>query len=141
MQGYYKDPDATEAILKDGVLHTGDLGHFDENGLLHVTGRKKEILVFPDGTKLYLPEYEAKLRTVLPDRDFAVIESKGAPALFLRGKESEREAVSAALEPVMRELPLARRLNAVYFDPAPLPRTATGKIQRWMIQKKVGNIT
>ena len=141
MQGYYKDPDATEAILKDGVLHTGDLGHFDENGLLHVTGRKKEILVFPDGTKLYLPEYEAKLRTVLPDRDFAVIESKGAPALFLRGKESERAAVSAALEPVMRELPLARRLNAIYFDPAPLPRTATGKIQRWMIQKKVGNIT
>lgn len=137
MQGYYKDPAATEAVLRDGVLRTGDLGHFDETGLLHVTSRKKEILVFPDGTKLYLPEYEARLRSALPERDFAVVELKGAPALVLRGTEAEREAVTQALEPLMRELPLSRRLKTLILDPSPLPRTATGKIQRWIIQQKV----
>ena len=137
MQGYYKDSAGTEAVLKNGVLSTGDLGRFDERGLLHVTGRKKEILVFPDGTKLYLPEYEARLQAVLHDREFCVISVASAPALVLRGKESEREAVQAALEPLMRELPLPRRIKSVYFEPAPLPRTATGKLQRWVLQKKV----
>ena len=135
--GYYKDSAGTEAVLKNGVLSTGDLGRFDERGLLHVTGRKKEILVFPDGTKLYLPEYEARLQAVLHDREFCVISVASAPALVLRGKESEREAVQAALEPLMRELPLPRRIKSVYFEPAPLPRTATGKLQRWVLQKKV----
>ena len=137
MQGYYQDPAATEAVLRDGVLHTGDLGRFDEAGLLHVTGRKKEILVFPDGTKLFLPEYEAKLRSALPDRDFAVVDWENAPALVLRGEEAERESLRTALEPVMRELPLARRLKTVFFTPDALPRTATGKLQRWSIKQKV----
>ena len=137
MQGYYKDPAATAAVLRDGVFHTGDLGRFDEMGLLHVTGRKKEILVFPDGTKLYLPEYEARISSVLPEREFAVLDLENSPVLYLRGKEEERGAVTAALEPLMRALPLARRLKALYLDPAPLPRTATGKIQRWIIKEKV----
>ena len=42
MQGYYKWPQYTEQVLHDGVLSTGDLGFFDENGRLHVTGRKKD---------------------------------------------------------------------------------------------------
>lgn len=137
MQGYYKDPTATEAVLRGRRLCTGDLGRFDEDGLLHVTGRKKEILVFPDGTKLYLPEYEARLQAVLTGRDYAVIALDGAPALVLRGAEAEREAITNALAPVMRELPLSRRLKRILFVPAPLPRTATGKLQRWIIQKKV----
>ena len=49
MQGYYKMPQATDAVLKDGVLYTGDLGRFDEDGKLHITGRKKEMLVLSDG--------------------------------------------------------------------------------------------
>ena len=61
MQGYYKRPDATRAVLRDGVFHTGDLGRFDEEGLLHITGRKKDMLVLPDGTKIFLPEYEGAL--------------------------------------------------------------------------------
>ena len=137
MRGYYKDSAATEAVLKNGVLHTGDLGRFDEAGLLHITGRKKEVLVFPDGTKLYLPEYEARLRAALPDREFAVLALDGSPVLWLRGEPEEREAVTAALAPLMRELPLSRRLKRVLLDPAPLPRTASGKIQRWILQKKV----
>lgn len=137
MQGYYKDPIATEAILMDGILHTGDLGHFDAAGLLHVTGRKKEILVFSDGTKLFLPEYEGPIHALLPERDLAVIQAGEAPALVLRGRKEEESEIRALLEPFMRRMPLSHRLKAIYFIDTPLPRTATGKIQRWVLQQKV----
>lgn len=134
MQGYYKDAAATKAVLYDGVLHTGDLGSFDEQGLLHIRGRKKEILVLRDGTKIFLPDYEKALLPALQGRDFAVTEQDGVPVLILCGSEDEREALTAALEPLMRDLPLGRRLRAIRFVRSPLPRTATGKIKRWAIQ-------
>ena len=72
MKGYYKRPDSTAEVLRDGVLHTGDLGSFDINGRLHITGRKKDILVLPDGTKIFLPEYEARLMSALGHTELAV---------------------------------------------------------------------
>ncbi|MBO6575472.1 MAG: long-chain fatty acid--CoA ligase [Rhodothermales bacterium] len=51
-QGYYKDPAATAEVLIDGWLHSGDLGHVDEDGYLYVTGRKKEILVTAGGKNI-----------------------------------------------------------------------------------------
>ena len=44
IQGYHNRPEETAAVIRDGWLHTGDLGYLDEAGRLHVTGRKKEIL-------------------------------------------------------------------------------------------------
>ena len=57
MQGYYKWPQYTEEVLRHGILSTGDLGYFDADGRLHITGRKKDILVMGDGTKIFLPEF------------------------------------------------------------------------------------
>ena len=137
MRGYYKSPEATAAVLRDGVLHTGDLGSLDGEGRLRVTGRKKDMLVLRDGTKLFLPEYEARLARVLPGRDFAVIELDGRPALVLRGREEERQAVSAALAPAMAEQSRGRQLGKIIILSEPLPRSATGKIKRWELQQKV----
>ena len=137
MGGYYKDPAATKAVRAGKLLRTGDLGRLDQEGLLHVTGRKKEILVFPDGTKLFLPEYEGKLREFLPGRELAVIQLPEGPGLVVRGREEDRPELTQRLEPLMRQLPLARRIKALYLMEEALPRTATGKIQRWSIQKKV----
>ena len=138
MTGYYKDEAATAAVLKDGVLHTGDLGRIDARGLLHIEGRKKEILVLADGTKIFLPEYEFSISAALAGRDFAVVEADGAPVLVVHGDESARDTVTAQLEPLMKHLPLGRRIRAVHFVSEPLPRTATGKIKRWELQQKVG---
>ena len=137
MKGYYKDPAATAAVRAGKLLRTGDLGRLDQEGLLHVTGRKKEILVFPDGTKLFLPEYEGKLREFLPGRELAVIQLPEGPGLVVRGREEDRPELTQRLGPLMRHLPLARRIKALYLMEEALPRTATGKIQRWSIQKKV----
>ena len=138
MQGYYKDPEGTRAALPDGkVLRTGDLGEWTEEGLLRIKGRKKEILVFPDGTKIFLPEYEAGLAPLLPERDFAVIEAGGAPVLAVKGAPEEEAAIAAAIRPRMEALPRGQQIQRIVMIPTPLPRTATGKIKRWELRQKV----
>ena len=134
MQGYYKRPEDTAAVLRDGVLHTGDLGRIDENGRLHVTGRKKDILVLSDGTKLFLPEYEAALSAALGTAELAVTLRGGRPVLVLCG--SDKKAAEAALRPVMARLPRGQQLADIVLTDKPLPRTATGKIQRWSIRQE-----
>ncbi len=52
MQGYWNQPEETAAVLKDGWMYTGDLGHLDQQGRLFITGRKKEILVLSNGKNI-----------------------------------------------------------------------------------------
>ncbi|WP_066629295.1 AMP-binding protein [Labilibacter marinus] len=61
MQGYYNRPEETAEVLKDGWLYTGDLGHFDKEGFLIITGRKKEILILSNGKNINPVEIELKL--------------------------------------------------------------------------------
>ena len=147
MKGYYKEPEDTAAVLRDGVLYTGDLGRWDDNGRLHIIGRKKEILVLHDGTKLFLPEYEARIAVVLPGRDFAVLERDGRPVLLLVDPEAAsaepgspaadkaRALVLGAIRPIMASLPRGQQISAVLFTGKALPRTATGKIKRWELSR------
>jgi long-chain acyl-CoA synthetase len=51
-QGYYKNDQATSETIEDGWLHTGDLGHVDEDGFLFITGRKKDIIITAGGKNI-----------------------------------------------------------------------------------------
>ena len=51
--GYFNDPAATEAVLRDGWLYTGDIAEFDAEGYVYITGRKKELIVSSNGKKIY----------------------------------------------------------------------------------------
>ncbi len=62
MLGYYEDPEATEEVLRDGWLYTGDLGYMDENGFLYVTGRKKTVIVTKGGKNIFPEEIEEVLK-------------------------------------------------------------------------------
>jgi long-chain acyl-CoA synthetase len=58
MDGYYKDPETTQALMSNGWFHTGDLGRFDAEGFLYIVGRKKEMIKVA-GQIVYAPEVEA----------------------------------------------------------------------------------
>ncbi len=57
--GYLNDPATTAEVLRDGWLHTGDLGHADSDGYVFITGRKKELIVSSTGKKIYPSRVES----------------------------------------------------------------------------------
>jgi long-chain acyl-CoA synthetase len=56
--GYYNDPEATQAVLRDGWLYTGDIAEFDADGYVYITGRKKDLIVSSNGKKIYPAQIE-----------------------------------------------------------------------------------
>lgn len=133
MRGYYGDPEATRAALKDGWLHTGDIGYLDEDGDLFILQRREDLIV-SGGENIYPAEVERVLRRHpavaeavvfgLPDAEWgqraaAIVEvADGASLTEAKIQEFAREALASYKVP--RPIALA----------AALPRTASGKIQR-----------
>ena len=64
MLGYYKNEEATKEALRDGWLHTGDLGTFDAEGNLFIRGRSKNMLLGANGQNIYPEELEDKLNNL-----------------------------------------------------------------------------
>ncbi len=64
MLGYYKNPQATEEVLKDGWFHTGDLGYVDEDNFIYITGRKKNVIITKNGKNVFPEEIEYYLSNV-----------------------------------------------------------------------------
>lgn len=141
MQGYYRDAEKTAEAVRDGVLFTGDLGFLDEKGLLHVKGRKKDVLTLANGTKVFLPDYESALSAALGERDIAVALIDGALVLVcgrLAAARSDGEVIEA-IAPAMAAQPPGSRIARVVRLNHALQRTAAGDIERWKLQAELSD--
>ncbi|MGO4258652.1 AMP-binding protein [Marmoricola sp. RAF53] len=131
MKGYYKAPELTARTIVDGWLHTGDIGHLDADGYLHITDRKKDMII-SGGFNVYPSEVEQVIWSHPGVQDCAVI---GVP------DEDWGEAVKAVVELnpgetvtseelialCKRELGSVRTPKTVDFVDA-LPRSTVGKV-------------
>jgi long-chain acyl-CoA synthetase len=132
MKGYWNNPQATAETIRDGWLHTGDLGTLDEEGFLTITGRKKELMVLSNGKKVVPTQIEGLL---LADDciDQAVVYGEGRnflTALIVPHWENVRRTLDRAGAPplgdgeealahhaAVRDL-LRRRIDAALADMA-----------------------
>ena len=130
MLGYYKDPEATEAVLKDGWFHTGDLARIDEDGYIYLTGRKNNLMILPSGENVSPEELEALLAKIPPVREVLVCQKEGKICARISCREAAQDQVRAFIHATNRMLPLYKRVAAVEFTDQPLPRNALGKLQR-----------
>jgi long-chain acyl-CoA synthetase len=71
--GYYGQPDATADAFEDGWLHTGDIGGVDESGRVFIRGRKKEMIVTPEGLNVFPEDVERELNAIGGVRESAVV--------------------------------------------------------------------
>lgn len=76
ISGYYKNPEATDRALKNGWLHTGDVGVFDEEGFLSIVDRKKDLIITAGGKNIAPQKIENKLKASIYINDAIVIGDK-----------------------------------------------------------------
>lgn len=139
--GYFDDPQATAAALVDGWFHTGDLGAFDAEGNLSITGRKKEILR-TGGESVSPAEVEAVLRDVPGLEDVALVglpdphwgDLLCAAVVVKPGMEISLASLQSFCEGKLAGFKKPRRIARL----AALPRTAaTNQIQRTLLVEQI----
>jgi long-chain acyl-CoA synthetase len=152
MQGYLKNPKATrETIDLEGWLHTGDLGYLTPEGYLHITGRRKDVIVLSSGKNIYPEEIEHYYQTRCPlIKELCVIglAEAGSEATheklhgvvvpdFDRIKQEQvanlYDMLRYLIETIGQSLPAHKRVRSFEIRRDPLPRTTTRKIKRFEV--------
>ncbi len=137
MDCYYKNEEATNEILKDGWLFTGDMAKVDEDGFIYLVDRKKDVVI-SGGENLYPVQIEDELRKFSKIKDVAVIGLPDArlgeiAAAIIEIKENEICSEDEINE-FCKELPRYRRPKKIIFDK--VPRNPTGKIEKPVLREK-----
>lgn len=136
MQGYYNMPEETEAALRNGWLHTGDMGHFDQDGYLYIVERKKDLII-RGGFNIYPRDVEEVLTTHPAVIEAAVV---GVPSERM-GEEVKAYVVTRANVDAEDLMAYCREKLANYKTPSQiefidaLPRNAIGKIDKKELRK------
>ena len=143
MQGYYNDPEATEKCMGDGWFHTGDAAVVHPDGYVQITDRLKDVII-SGGENISSVEVEAMLLGHDAIQEVAVVgvphekwgEAPHAFVVFKPGHTATPEAMRQFCRERMAHFKVPHD-----FTPIPeLPKTATGKIQKFVLRKGRANI-
>lgn len=155
MLGYYKNKKATDEIIKDGWLYTGDLGWLDDEGYLYITGRRKSLIVTQTGKNIYPEELEAKLlksqwvQEVLvvpridPETkkesicalifpDYELLEQYSISSDVTLSEEDVKSIFKDEIKKVNEDLPAYKKITKFEVREEEFPKTTTKKIKRHM---------
>jgi long-chain acyl-CoA synthetase len=134
--GYYREPEATAAVFEDGWFHTGDIGHLDTEGHLQIRGRKKEMIVTPEGLKVFPEDVEKTLNQIAGVRDSAVIGKDRVHAVLLLDANANPDEIVRDANQRLEDHQKIRSVSLWTGDD--LPRTATTrKLRRAEIAEAV----
>ena len=145
MLGYYKNPEATaDSFTPDGYLRTGDLGHFDDEGYLYITGRSKNLIILDNGKNIYPEEIEGYICNLNGVKDVMVYEDKGKIAAAIQPTDINDKAliknIRQDLKLLNASLPSYKRVVSVDFIARDFPKTTTLKTKRKEAIKMVREI-
>ncbi len=153
MLGYYKNKEATDEVLKDGWLYTGDLGRMDKDGYLYIIGRMKSIIVTPTGKNIYPEELEEKLIKsdwieevlVVPRINLETKKEEICAIIYPNYQLLERHSISRGITLTERDirsiykdevkkcnenLPAYKKITRFEIREEEFPKTTTKKIKR-----------
>ncbi len=151
MLGYYNDEEATANAMRGGYFHTGDLGYFDEDGFLYLTGRCKNVIVAQNGKNIYPEELEERLSECdvveevlvlgVPDnKGGTTIKAKIFPCLDkikeiyqtkIPSAEQIKTEISKAVSSINDKLPTYKKIIITEIVSEAFEKTTTKKIKRF----------
>ncbi|MDX9758658.1 MAG: AMP-binding protein [Bacteroidota bacterium] len=157
MLGYYNNPDATNAVLREGWFNTGDVGSIDQHGFLHINGRRKNVIIARNGKNVFPEEIEEHVnkipcvlesmvygdRSETDDEIIAVLIVPDANAVYDRlnadGTAVTPEAVAHMLQEEItrlnKRLPVYKQIRKVRIKDTEFEKTTTQKIKRYLVEK------
>lgn len=146
MMGYYKNPEATAAVLSDdGWFRTGDYGRFNDEGQLFITGRKKNLIVLKNGKNVYPEEIEEYISSIPYVNEVVVYAIKNdsgeetalCAEIFpneemFEGKSNEErnETIKQAVDELNRKLPNYKKILKIKLRSTEFEKTTSKKIKR-----------
>src|SRR3974390_661523 len=140
MEGYYKEPEATRAVMSGPWFHTGDMAVWDDEGYIHIVDRKKEIII-SGGENISSLEVEKAIFAHPDVYECAVVAAPDEKwgevpvAVVVRqpGSKLDTEQLMAFLSDRLGRYKLPRIIE---FSDDPLPKTGTGKIRKMIIRER-----
>ncbi len=140
MDGYYREPEATRAVMTGAWFHTGDMAVWEPDGCIHIVDRKKEIII-SGGENISSIEVERAIFAHSSVLECAVVaapdekwgEVPAAIVCLKPGEQLTKEQLLAFLEPRLAHY---KRPRLVEFTSDPLPKTGTGKIRKMLLRER-----
>jgi long-chain acyl-CoA synthetase len=150
MHGYWRNPEETARVLKDGWLHTGDVGHFDDAGRIVITDRKKDLIVNDKGDNVSPQRVEGML-TLQPEIAQAMVYGDRKPHLVallvpeaeIAGEPDVQQRLSAAVDRVNADLSVIERVRRYVVADEPFTveneqMTPSIKVRRHVLRQVYG---